>query len=117
MGAFLVRFPKMKIEMAFFALFFRYRFHAPAYYLLPLWLAMEFFYGSVMGVSSTVAHWAHVGGFLYREWAFPWHKRAILPHAKAYQNGVAKSHSTYVIAFMKWSTKLGSQETLCCGIT
>jgi len=65
MGAFLVRFPKMKIEMAFFPLFYRYRFKAPAYYLLPLWLAMEFFYGSVMGVSSTVAHWAHVGGFLF----------------------------------------------------
>lgn len=65
MGAFLVRFPKMKIEMAFLALLFRYRFQAPAYTLLPLWLAMEFFYGSVMGVSSPVAHWAHVGGFLF----------------------------------------------------
>lgn len=65
MGAFLVRFPKMKIEMGFFALIFRYRFKAPAYTLLPLWLIMEFFYGSVMGVSSPVAHWAHVGGFLF----------------------------------------------------
>lgn len=65
MGAFLVRFPKMKIEMAVFGLFVRYKFQAPAYYLLPLWLAMEFFYGSVMGVSSPVAHWAHVGGFLF----------------------------------------------------
>jgi membrane associated rhomboid family serine protease len=65
MGAFLIRFPKMKIEMAFLALFFRIRFKAPAYALLPLWLAMEFFYGSVFGVSSPVAHWAHVGGFLF----------------------------------------------------
>jgi membrane associated rhomboid family serine protease len=65
MGAFLVRFPKMKIEMAFFGLFFRFRFKAAAYWLLPLWLVMEFFYGSVMGVSSPVAHWAHVGGFLF----------------------------------------------------
>jgi membrane associated rhomboid family serine protease len=64
MGAFLVRFPKMKIEMAFVA-FFSYRFKAPAYALLPLWLLMEFFYGSVFGVSSPVAHWAHVGGFLF----------------------------------------------------
>jgi membrane associated rhomboid family serine protease len=65
MGAFLVRFPKMKVEMAFFAFFFRLRFKAPAYALLPLWLAMEFFYGSVLGVNSPVAHWAHVGGFLF----------------------------------------------------
>ena len=65
MGAFLVRFPKMKIEMALLAYFVRYRFKAPAYALLPLWLFMEFFYGSVMGVSSPVAHWAHVGGFVF----------------------------------------------------
>jgi membrane associated rhomboid family serine protease len=64
MGAFLVRFPKLKIEMAFLA-FFSYRFKAPAYALLPLWLLMEFYYGSVLGVSSPVAHWAHVGGFLF----------------------------------------------------
>lgn len=64
MGAFLVRFPKMKIEMAFLA-FFSYRFKAPAYALLPLWLLMEFYYGSAFGVSSPVAHWAHVGGFLF----------------------------------------------------
>jgi membrane associated rhomboid family serine protease len=65
MGAFLVRFPKMKIEMALVALFVRYKFKAEAYWLLPLWLLMEFFYGSVSGTSSPVAHWAHVGGFLF----------------------------------------------------
>lgn len=65
MGAFLVRFPKMKIEMMFFGFFIRYRFKAAAYWLLPLWLAMEFFYGSVFGATSSVAHWAHVGGFLF----------------------------------------------------
>jgi len=65
MGAFLVRFPKLKIEMAFLALLVRFRFKAEAYWLLPLWLLMEFFYGSVSGTSSPVAHWAHVGGFLF----------------------------------------------------
>ena len=65
MGAFLVRFPKMKIDMLFYGFFIRYRFKAPAYWLLPLWLAMEFFYGSVFGATSSVAHWAHVGGFLF----------------------------------------------------
>ena len=65
MGAFLVRFPKMKIEMAFVTLFYRYKFKAAAYWLLPLWLAMEFFYGAALGQGSSVAHWAHVGGFLF----------------------------------------------------
>ena len=64
MGAFLVRFPKLKIEMAVLGWFLRYRFKAEAYWLLPLWLAMEFPYGSVSGAASPVAHWAHVGGFL-----------------------------------------------------
>ncbi len=65
MGAFLVRFPKMKIEMAWLFLFKLYRFKAAAYWLLPLWLFSEIFYGSLFGSSSGVAHWAHVGGFLF----------------------------------------------------
>lgn len=66
MGAFLVRFPKMKIEMLWLFGFFRsYRFKAPAYALLPLWLLMEIFYGALFGASSGVAHWAHVGGFVF----------------------------------------------------
>jgi membrane associated rhomboid family serine protease len=65
MGAFLVRFPKMKIEMAIVTLFYRFKFKAAAYWLLPLWLAVEFFYGAALGQSSSVAHWAHVGGFLF----------------------------------------------------
>jgi len=65
MGAFLVRFPKLKIEMLTWVLFYRVRFKAPAYWLLPLWLAAEFFYGTALGSSSPVAHWAHVGGFVF----------------------------------------------------
>lgn len=65
MGAFLVRFPKMKIEMAWIFMFRLYRFKAAAYWLLPLWLLMEVFYGSLFGSNSGVAHWAHVGGFLF----------------------------------------------------
>ncbi len=77
MGAFLVRFPKMKIEMAWIwyisliRLFrtgnpFRmWRFQASAYWLLPLWLLIEMLYGAVSGSSGGVAHWAHVGGFLF----------------------------------------------------
>jgi len=65
MGAFLVRFPKMKIEMAWLFMFRLRRFQAPAYWLLPLWLLAEVFYGSLFGSHSSVAHWAHVGGFLF----------------------------------------------------
>jgi len=66
MGAFLVRFPKMKIEMLWIFGFFRtYRFRAAAYWLLPLWALMEVFYGSLFGKMSGVAHWAHVGGFAF----------------------------------------------------
>jgi hypothetical protein len=77
MGAFLVRFPKMKIEMAWiwwFSMFrllrtgnpFRmWRFKASAYWLLPLWLGVEILYGTLFGSVSSVAHWAHVGGFVF----------------------------------------------------
>jgi membrane associated rhomboid family serine protease len=65
MGAFLVRFPKLRIEMFWAAFYIRGRFKAPAYYLLPLWGLMEVFYGSIFGQASGVAHWAHVGGFLF----------------------------------------------------
>jgi membrane associated rhomboid family serine protease len=65
MGGFLVRFPKLKIEMLWYMLVFRIRFKAAAYWLLPLWLLMEVFYGSLFGQASGVAHWAHVGGFIF----------------------------------------------------
>jgi membrane associated rhomboid family serine protease len=63
MGAFLVRFPKMKIEMLWWAIV-RFRFKAAAYWLLPAWVFMEVVYGSG-GQATGVAHWAHVGGFLF----------------------------------------------------
>jgi membrane associated rhomboid family serine protease len=67
MGAFLVRYPKTNIEMLWlFGFGFRsYRFQARAYWLLPVWLAMEIFSGAIFGSSSGVAHWAHVGGFVF----------------------------------------------------
>jgi membrane associated rhomboid family serine protease len=68
MGAFLVRFPKMRIEMAWILWIIRikvYRFKVAAYWLLPIWLAMEILYGGLFGGASGVAHWAHVGGFIF----------------------------------------------------
>ena len=65
MGGFLVRFPRLKIEMLWYMLIFRIRFKAYAYWLLPIWLLSEVFYGTLFGQISAVAHWAHVGGFLF----------------------------------------------------
>jgi len=69
MGAFLVRFPKMKIRMRWiWGLSLArggYGFSVSAYWLLPLWLGKEIFYGTVFGSSTGVAHFAHVGGFLF----------------------------------------------------
>ena len=66
MGAFLVRFPTVKIEIAWLFGFGRiYRFKAAAYWLLPFWLLMEIFSGVLFGKLSNVAHWAHVGGFAF----------------------------------------------------
>lgn len=76
MGAFLVRFPKMKIEMLWVLWLsitrlirtgnpFRYfRFKISAYWLLPLWLAIEVLSGALFSADG-VAHWAHVGGFVF----------------------------------------------------
>ena len=63
MGAFLVRFPTLKIRMAWLVSFRMIRFNAAAYWLLPIWLASEVFSGALFGQYSGVAHWAHVGGF------------------------------------------------------
>ncbi len=77
MGAFLVRFPKIKIEMAWIWWFSITRllrtgnpfrmltFKASAYWLLPIWLASEVVFGYLFGSASAVAHWAHVGGFFF----------------------------------------------------
>lgn len=65
MGAFLVRFPKLKIEMGWLLSFRLIRFKASAYWLLPLWLASEVGSGALFGQFGGVAHWAHVGGFAF----------------------------------------------------
>ena len=68
MGAFLVRFPKLKIRLLWlfdFGLTGFWRLWVRAYWLLPLWLGMEVYYGRVAGLRDGIAHWAHVGGFFF----------------------------------------------------
>lgn len=72
LGAFLVRFLRTEINFAYF-FFVGFRvisgtFQAPAWAMLPLWFANELFSAwlvDAVGVSSGVAYWAHVGGFLF----------------------------------------------------
>jgi len=69
MGAFLVRYFKTKIHfvMIYFLGFLPrfWRFRSPAYIMLPLWLASQFFSVSMVGeFGDGVAYWAHIGGFL-----------------------------------------------------
>jgi membrane associated rhomboid family serine protease len=67
MGGFLARFPNTKIKLMWIWLFGlrRYKFFVPAYILLPLWLAIQVFWGLLAGSASGVAYWAHVGGFAF----------------------------------------------------
>jgi membrane associated rhomboid family serine protease len=60
MGAFLVRFPKKKIRLTWLMFPF-HRFSA--YFVLPLWVLQEISDGT--GPKDGIAHWAHVGGFLF----------------------------------------------------
>jgi hypothetical protein len=62
MGGFLVRFSRLKIEKFWYMLIFRIRFRVAAYWLLPIWLFTEIFYGSLFGKASGVAH---VGGSIF----------------------------------------------------
>jgi membrane associated rhomboid family serine protease len=72
MGAFLVRFPKLKIRLVWFFgswLSGFWGLWVQAYWLLPLWLGMEIYYGKLSGQDDRIAHWAHVGGFIFGAFA------------------------------------------------
>ena len=70
MGAFLIKYWKIKINFFYFIFpFFRGTFQAPAWLMLPLWLGLEIFNARIMDTISAqggsgVAHWAHVWGFV-----------------------------------------------------
>ncbi len=70
MGAFLVRYWKTRIRFFYwFGFVFTGTFTAPAWLMLPLWLARELLFAQAWDVMSPgnggggVAHWAHVWGF------------------------------------------------------
>jgi len=71
MGAFFIRYLKIKITFFYFFFpFFRGTFQAPAWLMLPLWLLLQFFNARIIdSVNSQggggVAYWAHIWGFLF----------------------------------------------------
>ncbi|HEX4951488.1 MAG TPA: rhomboid family intramembrane serine protease [Blastocatellia bacterium] len=67
MGAFLVRYFKARIKFFYFAIFRAGTFKAPAYVMLPLWIALELkdTFTTEGSDSGGVAFWAHIGGFFF----------------------------------------------------
>ncbi len=67
MGAFLVRYFKARIKFFYFVIFKAGTFKAPAYVMLPLWIALELkdTFTTSTSDSGGVAFWAHVGGFFF----------------------------------------------------
>ena len=71
MGAFLFRFWKKRIRFFYLFIFFiRGTFLAPAWLILPLWLAGQIASAKLvehLGLvgGGGVAHWAHIGGFIF----------------------------------------------------
>lgn len=65
MGAYLVRFFRSKVEFLLLSLFYRTRFFAPAFVVLPLWLMQQVWELQSESRGGGVAFSAHIGGFLY----------------------------------------------------
>ena len=65
MGAYLVKFPRSRVEMLFF-FFFIFRFEVAAWFMLAYWFAMQLA-GGLAGAEASqggTAFFAHVGGFI-----------------------------------------------------
>ena len=65
MGGYLLLYPKAKVDVLFiFIIFFRI-FSLPAWIILSIWFALQFFNGvSTPADIGGVAYWAHIGGFI-----------------------------------------------------
>jgi membrane associated rhomboid family serine protease len=65
MGAYMIFYPRARIASLIFLVFFITVIPIPAW----IWLLIWFFQGNVLptllGVTSEVAYWAHIGGFIF----------------------------------------------------
>ena len=64
MGAYLLMFPKARVDVVLIIIIFFKIFTIPAWVMLGVWFALQLVSGySMMGGESGVAYWAHAGGF------------------------------------------------------
>ncbi|RJS84635.1 rhomboid family intramembrane serine protease [Candidatus Bathyarchaeota archaeon] len=67
LGAYLLLFPGARIRTLVFCLYFVTVISVPAFFYLGFWFLYQLLMGffSLTGLPSTVAFWAHIGGFLF----------------------------------------------------
>jgi membrane associated rhomboid family serine protease len=63
LGAYLIFFPNAKIVSIIFLGFLIRFIHLPAIIFIGFWFILQFLYG-VVGATTGIAYWAHIGGFL-----------------------------------------------------
>lgn len=64
MGAYLLFFPKARVDVLIWIIFFVRILPVPAWIMLGLWFALQVIYGLAVDTSAGgVAYWAHSGGF------------------------------------------------------
>ena len=64
MGAYLLLYPKAKVDVVLILLVFFKVFKWPAWIVLGAWMVIQTFSGLAMNASGGVAYWAHIGGFI-----------------------------------------------------
>jgi hypothetical protein len=79
MGAYLIRFPNAKIRCIFLIIFYPIFIKIRAIWFIGFWMVLEFF-SAFLGTSNHIAHWAHIGGFVFGAvWAFGRRDKAPFP--------------------------------------
>jgi len=63
LGAYLTFFPNARIVSIIFLGFFIRLVRLPAIIFIGFWFILQFLYG-VVGATTGIAYWAHIGGFL-----------------------------------------------------
>lgn len=88
LGAYLVLFPRSYIR-ALMVFFFITIINVPATFFIILWFIMQLFsgVGTLAGVGSGVAYWAHIGGFVV---GYLWARRLSLPRRRGPQPRVLR---------------------------
>jgi len=65
MGSYFVKYPFSRIRSLFLLIFYPLILRIPALILLGVWMAGEFTAAAMAEPTDNVAHWAHVGGFIF----------------------------------------------------